>query len=224
MSEPAVYLVDDDDSVRAGLTDLLEASGHAVVAFARPAAFVAALDARPRGCAILDIRMPGIGGLDLQRMLAEREIDLPLIFLTGHADIPMCVQAMQAGASDFLTKPFREQDVLDAVAKAKRRHRDTHEDNDQRKRLAVAYASLTPRERFIMSAAAGGRLNKVIAAELKLSEISVKLARAKMMRKMGATSIAELAVLHHLLRNGDAPRTSAALSFERGGSIASRHD
>ncbi len=143
-------------------------------------------------CLVLDVRLPGLSGLDLQRELAAVEIDLPIIFITGHGDIPMTVQAMKAGAVEFLTKPFRDQDLLDAVAQALERDRAARAQREGLAELRERYGQLTPREREVMGLVVSGLLNKQIAAELGISEITIKVHRGQVMQKMGAESVADL--------------------------------
>ncbi len=190
--EPVVYVVDDDASVRKSIESLLRSVGHTVVTFDSTRSFLTF--SRPEGpaCLVLDVRMPGASGLELQRELAAAGSVIPIIFVTGHGDITMSVAAMKAGALEFLTKPFRDQDLLDAV------HRGVEEDRRRSRReshldaLRRRYASLTSRERQVMRMAAAGLLNKQIAAELALSEVTVKVHRAHAMRKMQARSLPDL--------------------------------
>jgi FixJ family two-component response regulator len=190
--EPVVYVIDDDASVRASIESLLRSVGHTVVTFDSTQSFLRF--SRPEGpaCVVLDVRMPGASGLELQRELAAAGSFIPIIFVTGHGDIAMSVAAMKAGALEFLTKPFRDQDLLDAV------HRGVEEDRRRSSReshldvLRERYASLTSREQQVMRMAAGGLLNKQIAAELALSEVTVKVHRAHAMQKMQARSLPDL--------------------------------
>jgi FixJ family two-component response regulator len=190
--EPVVYVIDDDASVRASIESLLRSVGHTVVTFDSTQSFLRF--SRPEGpaCVVLDVRMPGASGLELQRELAAAGSFIPIIFVTGHGDIAMSVAAMKAGALEFLTKPFRDQDLLDAV------HRGVEEDRRRSRReshldvLRERYASLTSREQQVMRMAAGGLLNKQIAAELALSEVTVKVHRAHAMQKMQARSLPDL--------------------------------
>lgn len=190
--QPLVIIVDDDASVREGLSELILSAGFTPVTFAstRELLDADALD-RP-GCLILDVRMPGASGLDLQQNLAQRGNQKPIIFLTGHGDIPMTVQAMKAGAVDFLTKPVRDQTLLDAVAAAI--ERDIRQGAQSRvvKEHLSRLALLTPRERQVLREVAGGRLNKQIAFDLGISEITVKLHRGNVMRKMQLASVGDL--------------------------------
>lgn len=189
-----VFVVDDDPSIREALQSLLRSVGHVVETFACTRDL---LEHRERlagtaGCLVLDVRLPGQSGLDLQRELVAASILLPIVFITGHGDVPMSVAAMKAGAIEFLTKPFRDQDLLDAV------HRAMELDSVRRAAATVLAAlcdrfdSLTPREREVMTLVAAGRLNKQIAAELKLAEVTVKVHRAQVMAKMQARSLPEL--------------------------------
>lgn len=190
--EAVVYVIDDDASIRASIESLLRSVGHTVVTFDSTQSFLKF--SRPEGpaCVVLDVRMPGASGLELQRELAAAGSVIPIIFVTGHGDIAMSVAAMKAGALEFLTKPFRDQDLLDAV------HRGVEEDRRRNRRelhldaLRERYASLTSRERQVMRMAAAGLLNKQIAAELALSEVTVKVHRANAMQKMQARSLPDL--------------------------------
>jgi FixJ family two-component response regulator len=187
-----VFIIDDDPSVRESLESLLRSVGHTVRSFASTREFM--LDERldAPGCLILDIRLPGRSGLEFQRELAESDIRLPVVFITGHGDVPMSVTAMKAGAIEFLTKPFRDQDLLDAVHRGLELDRDRRTEAAMLAELRQRFDSLTPREREVMALVAAGRLNKQIAAELDLSEITVKVHRAHVMRKMEAKSLPDL--------------------------------
>ncbi|WP_119272213.1 response regulator transcription factor [Taklimakanibacter deserti] len=190
--QPLVIIVDDDASVREALSELILSAGFQPVCFASTRELLDADVLDSPGCLILDVRMPGASGLDLQHHLAQRGNPKPIIFLTGHGDIPMTVQAMKAGAVDFLTKPVRDQTLLDAIAAGVER------DIKQRARSRVVkehlskLALLTPRERQVLRQVAGGRLNKQIAFDLGISEITVKLHRGNVMRKMQLSSVGEL--------------------------------
>lgn len=190
--QPLVMIVDDDTSVREALSELLLSAGFAHAAFAstRDLLDAGVLD-RP-GCLILDVRMPGASGLDLQHHLAESGDPKPIVFLTGHGDIPMTVQAMKAGAVDFLTKPVRDQTLLDAVAAGIAMDAARRAEAAVVRRTVERLATLTPREREVLHEVARGRLNKQIAFDLGISEVTVKLHRGNAMRKMGAASIGEL--------------------------------
>lgn len=190
--EPLVVIVDDDPFIREALTELLRSVGLEARCFASTRElFAAPLPDRP-GCMVLDVRLPGSSGLDLQAQLAAGDNDLPIIFMTGHGDIPMSVRAMKAGAVDFLTKPFRDQDMLDSIAGAIERHRGHRSSRAEARDAAALAATLTTREREVFDRVTAGLMNKQIAYELGISEITVKLHRGSMMRKMGATSLAKL--------------------------------
>jgi FixJ family two-component response regulator len=192
---PTVVVVDDDPSIRTALNDLFQSVGLQVRVFESAREFLA--NQRPEGpcCLVLDVRLPGKSGLDFQRELNDENVHLPIIFLTGHGDIPMSVRAMKAGAVEFLTKPFREQDLLDAVQVALDRDRATREDAKLLAALQRRFASLTPREQAVMGLIVAGRRNKQIAGEIGTSEVTVKVHRSNLMRKMEALSLADLIVM-----------------------------
>lgn len=189
---PLVYIVDDDADVRSALGNLLQSVDLEVVAFGSAVEFLKAERRETPSCLVLDIRLPGMSGLDFQAKLAQLEIDIPIIFMTGFGDVPMAARAFKAGAMDFLLKPFRDQDMLDAVNRALESDRTRRERaravNDLRKR----HRSLSGREAQIMSLVTTGLLNKQIAAKMNLSEITIKVYRGHMMRKMGARTLADL--------------------------------
>jgi len=191
-AEPLVVVVDDDTSLREALSSLFRSVGLQVQLFASAADLLGAkLPDAPR-CLVLDIRLPGVSGLDFQGQLARSDIDMPIIFMTGHGDIPMTVRAMKAGAVDFLTKPFRDQDMLDAVASAIQIDRERRDALKAVSDVQGLYETLTPREKQVMTLVTSGLMNKQVAAEVGLSEITVKIHRGHVMRKMGARTLADL--------------------------------
>ena len=192
---PTVLVVDDDALVRKALRELFESVGLQVTVFQSTQEFLRAERPDVPCCLVLDVRLPGQSGLEFQRELNERNIALPIVFLTGHGDVPMSVRAMKAGAIEFLTKPFREQELLDAVQVAIDRDRSTRQDAELLTELRRRFDSLTPRERTIMTLVMAGWRNKQIAGEIKISEATVKVHRTNLMRKMQAMSLADLIVM-----------------------------
>jgi FixJ family two-component response regulator len=188
-----VFIVDDDASFRDSLESLLRSVGQPSASYPSARAFLDAARPDLPACLVLDVRLPEQSGLELQRELAEQGVGLPVIVVTGHGDIPMSVAAMKAGAIDFLTKPFRDQDLLDAIQRGVRLDRERRAEAGQLTALRQRHATLTPREREIMAMVAQGQPNKQIAAALGLREVTVKVHRAQVMRKLGAKSLPELA-------------------------------
>ena len=205
---PTVLVIDDDASVRGALRDLFESVGLRVTVFDSARKFL--LTGRPNtpSCLVLDVRLPGQSGLDFQRELNERHIAIPVVFLTGHGDIPMSVRAMKAGAIEFLTKPFREQDLLDAVQVAIDRDRSTRADEEVLAELRRRRDALTPRERTIMTLVVAGWRNKQIAGKVKTSEATVKVHRTNLMRKMQASSLADLIAMAGRLGSANSSNAS----------------
>ena len=187
-----VFVVDDDNSLRDAIRSLLRSVGHTVEMFASAEDFLKHRNPAQPGCLVLDIRLPDTSGLELQKTLSEMNDRIPIIFITGHGDVPMSVQTMKAGAMDFLLKPFRDQDLLEIIQAALRRDRARRDEDAKAAKDTANYASLTAREREIMQHVVTGQINKRIAADVGLSEVTVKIHRAQVMRKMGAGSVADL--------------------------------
>ena len=208
MSEykPVVFVIDDSPSVRDALDSLIRSVHLNVQSFGSIEEFLQFIRPDAPGCIVLDVRLPGLSGLDFQREMAKSNIDLPVIFITGHGDVPMSVRAIKAGAIEFLTKPFRDQDLLDAIYLGIERDRSRRQASAIVAVLRGHFASLTARERQVMLQVASGRPNKQIAAELKLSEVTVKVHRRHVMRKMKAKSLADLVRMADKL--SDSPETA----------------
>jgi FixJ family two-component response regulator len=190
--EPIVLIIDDDESMRRALSNLFQSVGLEVELFGSASEMLQTKLPDVASCLVLDVRLPGLSGLDFQAELAKANIHIPIIFMTGHGDIPMSVKAMKGGAVDFLTKPFRDQDMLDAVVTAIERDRKRREADEIVATLQALLETLTPREREVLALVSSGLMNKQVAAELGLAEITVKLHRGHIMRKMGAKSLADL--------------------------------
>jgi FixJ family two-component response regulator len=189
---PIVFVVDDDESVRDSVRRLISSVGLRVETFGSTSEFLAAKRPEAPACLVLDVRLPDVSGLELQRELAEADIHIPIIFITGHADVPMTVRAMKAGAVEFLTKPFRGQELLDAIQEAIARDRMAWSERSQMTEFRSRYDSLTGREKEVLKLVVAGLLNKQIAAELGTSELTIKTHRGHVMQKMGADSLADL--------------------------------
>ena len=190
--EPIVYVVDDDADVRDGLMALFESVGLRCEAFSLATQFLTRKAPEVVSCLVLDVRLPGLSGLDVQAQLAEAEISIPVVFITGHGDIPMTVKAMKAGAVEFLTKPFREQELLDAVRAALQRDRIRRDREDEIRDLRIRFDTLSAREREIVALVTAGLMNKQAAVKLGVSEVTVKVHRHNAMQKLGARSVADL--------------------------------
>ena len=189
---PTVYIVDDDDAVRNSLRLLLKSVGLAAQSHASAQEFLERYDPAQPGCMVLDVRMPGMSGLELQQELNLRGAVIPVIFITGHGDVPMAVEALQHGAFDFLQKPFRDQDLIDRIQRALEKDRGNREELKKRAQIRERRESLTPREREVLDLVTSGKANKVMAGDLGVSQRTVEIHRARVMEKMGAASLAQL--------------------------------
>jgi FixJ family two-component response regulator len=198
--QPIVFVVDDDESMRRSLTNLFQSVSLQVQVFGSAPEFLQSSLPDVASCLVLDVRLPGLSGLDFQTELAKANIRIPIIFMTGHGDIPMTVRAMKAGAVDFLAKPFRQQEMLDAVAVAIERDRKRRKDDEIVSNAQALFETLTPRERDVLALVAAGLMNKQIAAEIGIAEITVKIHRGHIMRKMGTRSLADLVKITEMLR------------------------
>lgn len=200
--QPVVHVVDDDGAIRDALVLLLEAAGHAARAHADAASFLAALEPNQPGCVVADVRMPGMSGLDLMRHLTQSRVELPVIIITGHADVAMAVEALKAGAADFIEKPFDEDVLLSAVARALDRGERAFRERRQLDEIVARAATLTPREREVMDLVVLGMPNKAVAVELEISSRTVEIHRARVMEKMGAASLSDLVRMALRLEEG----------------------
>ena len=189
---PTVFVVDDDPAMRESLSFLVDSVGLEVECFATARDFLDRYDGRRGGCLVLDVRMPGMSGLELQERLADRGIDIPIVMITGFGDVPMAVRALKRGALDFIEKPFTDQDLLDRIHEALERDRNRRAERARKEDIAARIAKLTPREHQVMDCVLAGKPNKVIAAELTLSPKTIEVHRARMMDKMQVASLAEL--------------------------------
>ena len=199
MTQPMVFVVDDDASMRGAVGNLIRSVGFQVEAFTSAQEFLASTRPDTPCCLILDVRLPQVSGLDIQAELTKAQIHIPIIFVTGHGDVPMSVKAMKAGAVEFLTKPFRDQDLLDAVKVALERSRVSRTNEKAISELKTKFQTLTAREQQVMAWVTGGYLNKQIAAEIGVTEITVKVHRGNVMRKFGTKSLAELVKMADIL-------------------------
>jgi FixJ family two-component response regulator len=199
LPSPLIVVVDDDAGIREALEGLFRSVGHRVALFGSAQDLLTTGVPPDANCLILDVRLPGTSGLDLQDMLSRLEVRIPIIFMTGYGDVPMTVRGMKAGAVDFLTKPFRDQEMLDAVSAAIELDRRRRESERKRNEIAQRFDALTPREKQIFEMVSAGSMNKNVAADLGLSEITVKIHRGRVMKKMGARSLADLVRMAEVL-------------------------
>jgi two-component system response regulator FixJ len=197
--QPTIYVVDDDDGMRRALDTLLSTVGYKTAVFSRPGEFLSQFKSETHGCLVLDIRMPEMSGLEVQQELNSMGATLPVIFITGHGDVPMAVQAMKEGAFEFIQKPFRDQELLDRINHALKQDAEYRNNAARRSEVQHRLESLTAREKQVMDFIVDGNANKVIAIDLGLSERTVEIHRAKVMEKMGARSVAHLVKLHMTL-------------------------
>jgi FixJ family two-component response regulator len=198
-AEATVFVIDDDARMRAAMERLLKSVGLRAESFARPQDFLQRKPPDGPSCLVLDVRLPGMSGLDVQRKLIDSGISIPIIFISGHGDIPMTVKAMKSGAVEFLTKPFRDQDLLDAIQAAIERDRMRREGEKMISNLRTKFETLTPREQEVMACVTGGLMNKQIAAEIGVTENTIKVHRGNVTKKMGARSVAELVRMADIL-------------------------
>ena len=209
-TEPTVFVIDDDKAIRSAIKNLLESVGLRVEVFSSPREFLKEGHKDKPGCLVLDVRLPGASGLDFKHELATGNVEIPVIFITGHGDIPMSVQAMKAGAVDFLTKPFRDQDLLDAIQRAIGRDQARRQLETEGVDIRNRFSSLTPREREVMSLVVAGLLNKQVAAQMGTSETTAKIHRGQVMRKMQAQSLPDLVRMSERL--GPLPKSISSSS------------